>query len=107
MTQQHIDAQIRAELNQAFRFVLRHHEIKGSLAEFVADLEGVVEAVLLKRRLSTEDIAMQIDRDGGFMRVGDDGLVNGQLVSAGQLIDALLFLIRRDEPDTNEDEATK
>jgi hypothetical protein len=94
------------ELDQEFRRVLRDAGIKGMLSGYVAHLLDVVERVLLRQTLSTEAIAAAIDRDGGFMRVGEaSAFIDGHHVPPGQLVDALLFLRRSPESTENGEES--
>jgi hypothetical protein len=91
----------RQELDSAFRKILRDAGLKGPLAGEVADLIEAVRATFIRRAMGPEEIVAAMDQLGGFMRVGDGAMVNGCYVTPGELVDALLFKVRRDAESTS------
>jgi hypothetical protein len=90
----------RQALDSAFRKILRDAGLKGPLAGEVADLIEAVRVTFIRPAMEREEIVAAMDQQGGFMRVGDGAMVNGCYVPPGELVNALLFKMRRDAEST-------
>jgi hypothetical protein len=87
----------RQELDSAFRKILRDAGLRGVLAGEVADLIEAVRVTFIRPGMDAEEIVAAFDSQGGFLRVGDGAMVNGRYVPPGELVNALLLKIRREE----------